>query len=402
MVMEVYIIGGGASGLVAAIAAAQRGFKVKIIEKNNKCGKKLLISGNGRANFWNKNQNINFYHSSDISLFEKIFENRNKVLSFFDNIGLIYREKDGYYYPFTNQSQTLLNALLNKANELNIEIEYDECVIDILKKNKFIIVTENKKYYADYVVIATGSKAYPKTGSDGFGYEVLKKFGHSLIEVLPSLVQVVGSDTYYNIWDGVRSIVNVSLIENGKIIKEEYGEIQFTKYGLSGICVFNLSSLISRGLNKNKNEIISINFVPWFKGSKENFIDWLNNQIEKRKNSNLSNILELFLNYKIVKLILNISKIEPNDNWDNINKEILVENIMNFTFRVKNTKDFENAQVCCGGIPLSEININSMESLKVKNLYIIGELLDVDGDCGGYNLGFAWMSGIIAGNNIGK
>ena len=181
--------------------------------------------------------------------------------------------------------------------------------------------------------------------------------------------------------------------------KNEFGEIQLCDYGISGICSFNLSGIISKGLNNNFHEEIFINFVPWF-DDKENFIKWLDNQNKKLKGYNISQILEGFLNYKLVNLILKLAKIKKESLWEDIDKVKLANLITNFKFEVKNTKSFEHAQVCSGGVSLDEIDINTMESKIIKNLYIIGELLDVDGDCGGYNLGFAWISGIVAGSNI--
>ena len=176
--MRICIIGGGASGLIAAIGAKNKNNEVFILERNNKCGKKLLLTGNGRCNFWNENQNLNFYHSHNLECLETIFTlEKDQVLPFFKSIGIISKIKDGYYYPYSNQSTAILKALLTEIDKLNIKIYYEEYVTNLKKENNFVIKTNNNIYKADKVIIATGSKAYPKTGSDGNGYELLKQLG---------------------------------------------------------------------------------------------------------------------------------------------------------------------------------------------------------------------------------
>ncbi len=399
--MDVIIVGGGASGLTAGIVLARRGFKVTIIERNNKCGKKILLTGNGRANYWNELQSIDKYHSKDIRLGEQIWLNgKDKVLPFLDSLGLVSKVINGYYYPYSNQAVSLLNALLNTAHNLGVNFVLDEYVVDIKKDDKFVVKTTKNVYTAKKVILATGGKAASKTGSDGNGYNLAKSLGHSLVEVLPSLVQLKGQDNFYKDWAGVRSEVVLTLKENDKVIKTEHGEVQFTDYGLSGICTFNLSGLVAKGLVQKKKEVIEINFVPWFKGNIEDFITFMNEQEQKLDKYSLSNILEGFLNYKIVNLVLKLAKVPVDVKWKDVDKWKLAKMILSFPFLVAGTNDFDSAQVCSGGVPLTEINVKTMESLKVKGLYLIGEIVDVDGDCGGYNLGFAWMSGILAGESI--
>ncbi len=399
--MDVIIVGGGASGLTAGIVLARRGFKVTIIERNNKCGKKILLTGNGRANYWNELQSIDKYHSKDIRLGEQIWLNgKDKVLPFLDSLGLVSKVINGYYYPYSNQAVSLLNVLLNTAHNLKVNFVLDEYVVDIKKEDKFVVKTTKNVYTAKKVILATGGKAASKTGSDGNGYNLAQSLGHSLVEVLPSLVQLKGQDNFYKDWAGVRSEVVLKLKENDKVIKSEHGEVQFTDYGLSGICTFNLSGLVAKGLVQKKKEVIEINFVPWFKGNIDDFIAFMDEQEQKLNKYNLSNILEGFLNYKIVNLVLKLAKVPVDVKWSDVDKRGLAKMILSFPFLVAGTNDFDSAQVCSGGIPLTEINVKTMESLKVKSLYLIGEIVDVDGDCGGYNLGFAWMSGILAGESI--
>ncbi len=396
--MNVCVIGAGASGLTAAIIAARNNNNVFILERNNKSGKKILLTGNGRCNYWNENQSLDYYHSKDKAILKTIYDKqKDKVLDFFTSIGIIPKIKNGYYYPYSNQASSILSALLTEAHKLKIKIYYEQYVTDIYKKDDFTIVCDNNTYKADKVILATGSKAYPKTGSDGNGYNIAQNLGHNLIPVLPSLCSLIGQDTYYKDWEGVRSEVVITLRQNSKIIKKEKGEIQFTKQGISGICVFNLSGQIAKGLKQGFKEEVLINFVPWC----QDFTLWMKEQTKKLKNYTLKEIMNGFLNYKLVNLIFKLAQLPENCYWDDINQNKVTDLLTDFKFVVKETNSFDNAQVCSGGVPLGELS-PTLESQKVKGLFFSGEILDVDGDCGGYNLGFAWMSGILAGESVNK
>ena len=401
--MNIFIIGGGASGLIAAIKASKNGNKVTILEKNTKCGKKLLLTGNGRCNFWNSDINVNAYQTSNKDLLAKILaKKQDEVLDFFKAIGIVPKVINGYYYPYSNQATSILNALVNKCLKLKVHIKYEEEVLKIIKKDKFYIYTSNNVYQADKVILATGGKSYPKTGSDGKGYELASSFGHQIKKVLPALVQLRGKENFYKELKGVRCEAILTLLENNKEIKSEQGEVLFTDYGISGICTFNLSSLVARGLDNNYQEEILINFVPWFKGSDNDFQKWLDEQDKKLLNYSLGEILEGFLNYKIINCLLKLIKVDYASKWQDVSKEKIVKLLRHFPLKIIGTNSFKEAEVSSGGVPLEEINVETMESLLVENLYLIGEILDVDGICGGYNLGFAWISGILAGEGVCK
>ena len=404
---DVIVIGGGASGLVSAIYASKSGKKVTILEKNKSCGKKILITGNGKCNYWNSNQDLIHYHSNNKELLDKIFtkSNQEEILNFFDSIGIVPKIKDGYYYPYSSQATSIQTALIKEAEHQNVEIITGTEVLDIKKENNvFNVTTNNGIYKCNKVILSTGSKACPKTGSDGIGYKLASSLGHSIIEPLPALVQLKSNTSFLKEWHGIRSDVCVSLIENNKLIATEIGEIQLTDYGVSGICIFCLSGRVSRGLYKNKKEDILINFLyPFNIYTKEEFIHWMNNRNKLVKNRTISDLLDGILNYKLINLILKISKIDRNISWNNLSNEQkneLGNNLTNFKLNIVGTNSFESSQTCTGGIPLTEINLNTMESLKAKDLYIIGELLDIDGDCGGYNLTNAWITGFLAGVGV--
>lgn len=404
---KIVVIGGGASGLVAAIKAAKNNNKVILIEKNNNLGKKILITGNGKCNYWNKDISIEHYHTRDKDILNKIItkENKLEIENFFDKIGIVPKIKEGLYYPTSNQATSIQTSLILEANLQGVEIITNEEVLSLTKdNNKFILETTNQKLIADKVILATGSKACPKTGSDGFGYKLASNLEHTIIEPLPALVQLKANTSFLKEWQGIRTDVEVSLYEDNKLIKQEIGEIQLTNYGVSGICIFQLSSLISRGLYNNKKEQIQINFLKQLNISNEQeFINWLEQRNNRVKNRNISELLDGILNYKLINLILKLSKIKREDLCKNIpkyKKEELGLNLTKFKLDIIDTNSFENAQTCTGGIPLNEINPSTMESLKQKNLYIVGELLDADGECGGFNLGFAWITGYLAGIGV--
>jgi len=404
---NVIVIGGGASGLIAAIYASKLGKKVTILEKNKSCGKKILITGNGKCNYWNSDQSLVHYHTNNKELLDKILtkQNQQEILNFFDSIGIIPKIKEGYYYPYSNQATSIQTALIKEAELQGVEIINETEVLNIRKENNiFKIETNNGLYQCNKVIISTGSKSCPKTGSNGLGYKLAALFGHSIIEPLPALVQLKANESYLKEWHGVRCDVSVSHIEKNKKIATQIGEIQLTDYGVSGICIFCLSGKISRGLYEHKKEKISINFLhPFAINNQEEFINWMNKRHKKVQNRTITDLLDGFLNYKLINLILKLSKIDRNLSWNNLSisqKELLGNNLTNFILNITGTNSFEASQTCTGGIPLTELNLNTMESLKTKNLYITGELLDIDGDCGGYNLTNAWITGYLAGKGV--
>lgn len=398
---RVIVIGGGASGLVAAIYAAQTN-DVVLLEKNSKCGKKLLITGNGKCNYWNEDFNVSHFNSSNLDLLKKIIsaDNKNKILRFFDEIGIVPRIKNGYYYPMSNQAISIQTALLKQAKLSKVVIKTESEVIDVKYQDKYQVKTKDETYECEKLIIATGSMAAPNTGSTGDGYRILSKFNHSLIKPTPALVQLISKGSFLKKWSGIRCDAGLSLYEDNCLVKQSLGEIQLTDYGISGVCTFQLSGLVSRGLSLQKKEVIEINFLPWLKKDFINYMDMRNSKVKSRM---ISELLDSFFNYKLVNIILELSGIKQDELWENIpleKKNKLKINLTCFKLQIVDTKGFEHSQTCTGGIPLSEINLNTMESKKSKNLFITGELLDADGQCGGYNLGFAFITGMLAGSGV--
>lgn len=381
--MKIIIIGSGASGLAAGISLLRCGYDVTILERNNISGKKLLLTGAGRCNFFNSDQNIVHYHSSDKDILAKIItsDNIHLVEDFITSLGIIPKVKDGYYYPFANQVYNMKELLERTYLDLGGKIKYNYLVEKIEKKNSLFLI--NDTISCDKLILATGSKAYKMTGSDGIGYQLAKKFNHHIVKVLPSLTSLITREKI-NL-KGVRVDAKVTLYEDGIKVREELGQVQFTDYGLSGICIFNLSYYAVKGLNKNKKEVITIDLMPFM--DKVSF-----------KNKKVYDLLLGFLPNKMIDYILktlDISKDVYYEDLSNDKKQELTKILKEMEFNITSYKEFDFSQVCSGGVSLREINPLTMESIFVKNLYIIGELLDVNGDCGGYNLTFAFLSGIL-------
>lgn len=400
---KVIIIGGGASGIVAAIKAKRENNQVIVLERNSVSLKKLLMTGNGKCNYLNEVYHKEFYHSQSPELIDEVISPRNVTLAknLFEDLGVVGKIKNGYYYPFSNQATTIKNALLFEATNLGVEFVYDCRVMDVSKKDKFSIITDQGKFTSDIVVFAMGGCSYSKTGSDGFGYELLEKMGHQIIKPLPALVQLESNFKYRKEWNGIRTDVELNLFEDGQFLSKEKGEVQLTDYGISGICTFNLSHFVSRGLDCGKKEVIKINFIPFV----ETLITpWMHQFALKNQTKKLGELLEGILNYKLIPIILKTVGVSSESYYAELSKEEklkLCKYLRAFPIEITGTKGFDAAQVSNGGVSLEEINLKTMESLKVKGLYIIGELLDLTGNCGGYNLTECWITGMLAGKDIG-
>lgn len=393
---KVVVIGAGASGIIAALKASEKN-EVILLDGNDKCGKKILLTGNGKCNYWNQSIDLQNYQTDDPEKLKKILEKQKKVFSFLEKLGIYPRIKDGYYYPYSNQSssiQTILNKALEKAK---IVVKYHFKVSNILKKeNQFVIESDEEEIVADKVIIATGSKAFSKTGSDGSGYQLVQKLGHHINPVLPSLVPLVGKEVPK--WEGNRIEANVQLYVNDQKIKEENGELQLTDYGVSGICIFNLSGVVSKNLYWKNKVLLKINFFK----EVDNLFSFLEERSKMLKNATIEEILESLIPYKLLLILLQKVKINKDKNWfelSKVEKQNLVSVIQSYPLQIIDNLSFDRAQVCTGGVPLEEVGAN-LESNLVSNLYIVGEMLDVDGICGGFNLASSFITGYIAGSDI--
>lgn len=401
---KVAIVGAGASGIIAALKANENN-EVILIDSNDKCGKKILLTGSGRCNYWNEDISITSYETDDKDGLENILSDENKsiVLKYLDNLGIYPKIKNGYYYPYSNSAISVREILQREIEKSNINFRFGFKVKNILKQNnKFTIISEDgENIVADKVIIATGSKAYPKTGSDGLGYEFARRFGHTINDVTPALTQLITTkEKFLKDWENIRCNAKVTLFVNNKKVKEDTGEIQLTKNGVSGICVFNISGLASKNLAMNNKVNIEINFLPDIENG---FYSWFSKRADLLKERTVEELLESIFNYKLMFVILKKAGIPKGRKWSQLSEKdklSLTNTIEKFDLYVEATESFEKSQVCTGGVSLKEINPLTMESKLVPNLYFAGEVLDVDGKCGGFNLAFAWTSGYLAGRGV--
>ena len=394
---KIVIIGAGASGLITSIFLARNNFNVTIYEKNNKVGKKLLATGNGRCNITNTTISLNnFYSNSDIKLLKDILDTFDfqKCKQFFNNIGVEFTEgENGRIYPMSQTSSSIVNSLEFIAIQAGVTINLNSEIKNIdYQDNQFIL---NNSLIYDKLIISTGSIAMPKLGSNDSGYNFAKQFNHTIIKPFPSLVQLVSSNKNLDIISGVK-------IQGS--IANKTGDILFTKYGISGSTILEISREISYKLQHTKEIIISIDTIPTI--SKNKLIDTLLQRVKILGDKDIYSWLDGILNKKLARYILDNSNISRSIKYAKfLNRQDilkLVHTIKNLKFTVIDTKGFESSEVAAGGIDLTQINLNTMESKKQKNLFFTGEVIDVDGDCGGYNLHWAWASGYVCANSIIK
>ena len=423
--MKVIVIGAGASGLMAAIEASKNGHSVRVLELKEEAAKKIYATGNGRCNITNEILSPDCYHSDDMEKLSYILKDHdtNWLKEYMENIGLYTTNIGDYVYPLTKQAQTVVNILVTQCRNLGVEFVYNCNVKDIAPVENgakgFLVrcnVMNNKniskeEFDCDRVVVTCGGKAAPKLGSDGSGYYLMSKLGHTINDVVPALVPLVCDDGHngkiLNIMQKVRSNSKITAYINESMNNSKgecFGELQLADYGISGIVTFQLSGVIADAINKGQNVYILVDFLPEYHESK--LTDIISNIIKDYDVANmysaLTKALSHILNDKIAEALvkdieLSSKDLKLNELCEYINEAI--SRIKRYRLDVVTTKGFDMAQVCRGGVSFKEVNMN-MQSKIVDNLYIAGELLDVDGICGGYNLHFAFVSGILAGRAI--
>jgi len=394
---KIAIIGAGASGLLSSIFLSIKGFEVTIFEKNNKVGKKLLATGNGRCNITNQNISLsNFYSNSNISMIKNNIENfsYSYCKEFFSKIGIEFKAgQNGRMYPLSLTSSTVVDILEYESIKAGTKIELNSEITDIkYNKNQFIL---NHSERFDKLIIASGSIAMPKLGSNDSGYQFAKKFNHTIIEPVASLVQLVSDNKNLDVVSGVKIDAKIG---------NKRGDFLFTKYGVSGSLILDISRNISKKLQSEKNVKLIVDTMPDF--SSEQLLGLLNKRVITLKDKEINLWLDGIMNKKLAKYILLNANLSSTVKYAKFlsSKDItkIVKTIKNLEFNIVETKGFETCEVCAGGIKLSEINLELMESKYQKDLFFIGEVLDVDGDCGGYNLHWAWSSAYTVALNMKK
>lgn len=397
------IVGAGASGLMCACFASKKhkNKKIIVIEKADRVGKKILVSGNGRCNLTNLYAKTDNYHTSFESGVNFLLSkySPDKIISYFESIGLVCKpDSDGRVYPLSRQSSAVLSVLRNELRRNNVEELVDTEVQKIVKaKGGYKLLCGDTTVYAEKVVIATGGKNNYAQKVIGNPYAAAESVGHNITKLSPSLCPVKVKSNVIKSLKGIRAAATVSAIIGGKIIKSEAGEIQFTADALSGICVFNISRLV----NNVNNAVVRVKLLSDYSFNE------INNMIISRVQLvNTDNVQEIFtgLFHKNIGIaLLKMCGIDTARSALSLSgKEIerLSAVIDAWDFDVIPSDDFSNAQVTSGGIDGNEINENTLESKIAPNIYLCGEAIDVDGDCGGYNLQFAFSSGMCVGENI--
>ncbi len=392
MIYNVAIIGAGASGLTAAIAAAQKTNNVVLLEKQQRVGKKILLTGNGRCNLTNTEISPENYHFGDDLLFDimKDFD----ACEFFKSLGVMCKsDTQGRVYPHSNTAASVLDALRIKCAECGVEEICDFLASDIKKeKNCYVIKSENGEIKSKAVVISTGGYQ-----SDGSAHKIAKALGHKVLQLCPVLCPVETSEAVIKSLKGLRVGARATLLCNGKAVKAECGEVQFAQDALSGICVFNLSRLMK---NNNDSYEISLDIAQEY--SKKELVDILHNIRNQRKNALCEDFLSGLFAKRIGQCLLkDITKAKACKDITDAELEKIACKIKDWRFAVKKPKSFKGAQVTCGGVDCNQVK-NTLESKLAHNVYFCGEVLDVDGDCGGYNLNWAWASGYCAGKNAAE
>lgn len=407
---DLIIVGGGASGLIAAITAKDFGIDVAIVEATDRIGKKILTTGNGRCNISNKGTEAPFsnYHSNESKFFYDVLIKFGvkETLDFFNTLGLpIVELQSGKLYPQSLQASSVVDILKMALDDRSIPL-YTNCKVKTIHKHEnFKLSTTNEDYKlftCSNLILACGGKSAPKTGSDGSAYYIAKNFGHSILPLLPGIVQLKLNYKNLKAISGIKFDGFAKVIIDDMIVRKDFGEILFTDYGISGPPILQLSALASKGLFEGKKIEISIDLMP--KHTYEELQEFIECHFALLSHRPIVDVLVGVINKKLIPTLLkecgivNLHMPCYELSWKD--KKRLIDTLKDWKFTCIGTNDFNQAQVTIGGIDTTEVNCSTLESKLVPNLYFTGEILDVHGDCGGFNLQWAWSSGYIAAKSI--
>ena len=408
---KVYIIGGGASGMIAAISAARCGHNVILLEKNEKLGKKIYITGKGRCNLTNACDRDTFFDNvmSNPKFLYRAYNQLSTydVVEFFEQLGLRTKvERGNRVFPLSDKSSDVISVLRNELVRLGVSIRYKFEVSDIITKEGSFhgikLVNSDEILYSDAVIVATGGLSYPLTGSTGDGYKFAKKLGHTITDLSPSLVSLYVSEVYVKELMGL-SLKNISIsVKSGqKEIYKDFGELLFTHFGVSGPVILSASRHIIPYINHKDAVTLSIDLKPAL--TNQQLDARVLRDFEEFKNKQFKNSLTHLLPNKLIDVIIPLSSINPEKQVNSITKEErlrLVELLKNLTFNITRLASYDQAVITKGGISTKEINPSTMESKIIKNMYFVGEILDLDALTGGFNLQIAWSTGYLAGKSL--
>lgn len=409
---SIIVVGAGASGLVAAIEAAKRGLDVTVLEANSQVGKKIYATGNGRCNMTNKKMSEKYFRSRNMDFVKEIIESFGYMdtISYFGELGLCFKDRDGYIYPRSGQASSVAIVLYNACLLYGVHIVLDSPVEAIEKRENFFVVkTSHKEYRSKGIILSCGSLAGIPKGKQlkVNGYDLAKSLGHGMIPIVSSLTGLKCENTgFYKDVSGVRCDGQIQILvekDGGyEIAACDEGELQLTSYGVSGIPAFQVSVYGAYGIREKKSVRLRIDFLHNM--TLEDIFNMINEKRTKNKNISILQCFVGVINDKLAEALIKELSIEPDKKACHIDDEIiknLAIKLKSYTDNVTGVNDFTSAQVLAGGIRLDEFE-TTMESRLVANLYMTGEMLDADGMCGGYNLQWAWATGYIAGKHILK
>ncbi len=401
---HVIIIGGGAAGMIAAISAKRQGARVTILEKNPRVGKKILVTGNGRCNFTNINTDIEYYNGknpkfaySALSQFDPY-----TTINFFEKLGIAHKvEECGKVFPMSDQASSVLDVLLYELNDIGVDIICNAHVKNILKKdNVFKVELKDKSpIKGDSIIISTGGKAMPSTGSDGSGFKLAKNLGHNIINIFPALVQLKLEGSFFNQIQGVKLVGTAELLHKNNTLAMDRGDILFTNYGISGPPILQLSRKAGELLQKGEKPILKISIIDTM--SREELRHYMTQRFKNSTKKTVEFSLVGLINKRLIPVLLREAEIDNTkklvSNLSSKERESIIHILTDWRFNIRGTKSWPSAQVTAGGVDTDEIDPSTLESKLVKNLFFAGEVIDIDGLCGGFNLQWAWSSGFVAG-----
>ena len=400
--MKVAIIGAGPAGMMAALEARKKQAEVVLIDANPSVGRKLAATGSGRCNLTNTQAQAERYYTSSPEKLIKIFSKfgNKELIHWLENLGIFtYTTEDGWVYPLSNSAQNIVDIFAAHLKDAGIEIQLQTLITDIqLNGKQFKCCTQDpsRSFIADQVIVATGGPAYPQLGARENIHSILKRLGQTILPVKPALAPLLTDAKSFHKLQGVRLDAGIALLADGGEIGKTTGNIIFTSWGLNGPGVMDLSYLVS--LHSNEKLELRLDFLPNQYGQ---FKELIQKQIQS--NIPLFILMKSFLPSKIAQFILEQCQIptkKPINQMDKSELATVLHALQNQKVAIKGVKGFKECQLSIGGVPLTEIDPGSMQSLKINGLFFAGEILDVSGPCGGYNLQWAFSSGFVAGSHI--
>ena len=404
---DVIVIGAGPAGMMAAGRSAELGNKTLLLEKTDSSGKKLLLSGNSRCNITNSCENVedfmnNFSESGKFlrNAFSVFFN--KELLRFFRKRGLDFKvEPGGKVFPITDKADDVLRILVKYVKDSRCQISYRKEVSGIVKEGDIFEITtkDNSAYSAKKVILATGGLSYPHTGSTGFGFHIAKIFGHTVIKPKPGLTGIILKNNFLKEWQGVSfEDAGVSVYSGDKLIHKDRGEMIFTHFGISGPVILHMSHIVYDSLGSGKKVFLSVDFKPEVNHHELGVL--FQEELKANPARKITNVLKEFIPARLVRRFLEAVPMDPDKKLSQVSKEetkAILEKLKGFKLIVESVRPIQEAMVTCGGISVKEIDPKNMESKIVKGLYFAGEVIDVDGRTGGYNLQAAFSTGWIAG-----